>query len=323
MQRWEALSSSLASYTADCKDLCYGHTNAWDLPSLLIKPVQRCLKYPLFIQSLLECTPDDHPDKQQLQVSNTAMLKVAESINEMKRRHDIVARLIRRKTKPGLYGSSRRTSDRAVPTLSAKENSGGFSASLAKKFRRQSRIKASDAAPALVVPGTDQDFDDLLVKFEAKYRNLQAFTVESKAWSKSVRATMVNLLQVSLAWKSVSNLSGLDSSSDALRSSRTIDHFAVGFVRHSIEDQWRSLDQDIRKAIVPRVHQLLDLFSGPRNAIAGQPTAIDQCFTHQADILWFVQLAIIAKARANRKSQRKIMLSSRSMHLPTMRSTIS
>lgn len=270
MQRWESLADSLASYDRDCKDMCYGHTNAWDLPSLLIKPVQRCLKYPLFIQSLLECTPDGHPDKTSLQLSNTAMLKVAENINEMKRRHEIVGKLIKRKARPGLYGSTRRGSDKAVQQAKKTPSGSSFTSSLSKKFKRCSRIGLPDASATATVPEPDEEFENLLIQLETKHRVIQSFILDTKSWSKSIRAAMVSLLQLSLAWKNLSSLSGQDNSNEAGQSSRTIDHFAVSVVRSTVEDQWRDMDQEIRKTLIPRAAQVLELFSSPRSAIASE-----------------------------------------------------
>lgn len=42
--RLQELEPSLRGYFAECKTLSHGRTGAWDLGSLLIKPVQRCLK---------------------------------------------------------------------------------------------------------------------------------------------------------------------------------------------------------------------------------------------------------------------------------------
>lgn len=42
--RLQELEPTLRGYFAECKTLSHGRTGAWDLGSLLIKPVQRCLK---------------------------------------------------------------------------------------------------------------------------------------------------------------------------------------------------------------------------------------------------------------------------------------
>ncbi|CAG8522080.1 9306_t:CDS:10 [Funneliformis mosseae] len=65
-----------------CKNLCEGRTRSWDIASLLIKPVQRVLKYPLLLQLAFE-----------------EIQKVAENINEIKRRKDIVEKIVGSKKK--------------------------------------------------------------------------------------------------------------------------------------------------------------------------------------------------------------------------------
>ncbi|CAH1786582.1 unnamed protein product [Owenia fusiformis] len=62
----------------------------FDIGSLLIKPVQRVLKYPLLLNELLKSTEDSHPDKEGLIKAMTGMTNVAQYINEYKRRKDLV-----------------------------------------------------------------------------------------------------------------------------------------------------------------------------------------------------------------------------------------
>ncbi|XP_060600794.1 dynamin-binding protein-like isoform X2 [Ruditapes philippinarum] len=62
----------------------------FDLEALLIKPVQRILKYPLLLNELLKSTEDEHPDKKEVMIAIKAMTDVASAINEYKRRKDLV-----------------------------------------------------------------------------------------------------------------------------------------------------------------------------------------------------------------------------------------
>ncbi|KAI6661385.1 hypothetical protein LOD99_9968 [Oopsacas minuta] len=66
------------------------HVQCWDLPSILIKPMQRILKYPLLLGDLVKYTEDDHPDKKHLISASKLMGEVANQINEVKRRKDLV-----------------------------------------------------------------------------------------------------------------------------------------------------------------------------------------------------------------------------------------
>lgn len=57
--------------------------------SLLIKPVQRVMKYPLLLGELWQATPEDHPDYRPLQEALTATKIINVNINEFRRRKDI------------------------------------------------------------------------------------------------------------------------------------------------------------------------------------------------------------------------------------------
>lgn len=83
-------------YLNECKKLCQGRTNAWDLPSLLIKPVQRCLKYSLLLDQIIKYTEADDPDLSSLIQARDGMVAVADGINETKRRHEVVGEMIGR-----------------------------------------------------------------------------------------------------------------------------------------------------------------------------------------------------------------------------------
>ncbi|KAM9856625.1 rho guanine nucleotide exchange factor 38 [Aulostomus maculatus] len=67
-----------------------GKPNLLDMGSLLIKPVQRIMKYPLLLGELWQTTPEDHPDHLPLQEAFTAAKIINVNINEFKRRKDIV-----------------------------------------------------------------------------------------------------------------------------------------------------------------------------------------------------------------------------------------
>jgi hypothetical protein len=74
-------------------------THAWDLASLLIKPVQRLLKYPLLLGAILDETPDSHGDKENLRKAKAKMEEVARGVNEGRRRWEVVKEVLT--AKPG------------------------------------------------------------------------------------------------------------------------------------------------------------------------------------------------------------------------------
>ncbi|XP_060822465.1 dynamin-binding protein-like isoform X1 [Bombus pascuorum] len=66
----------------------------FDMSSILIKPVQRILKYPLILYELVKCTDDNHPDKSTVEEAWKTMTAVASHINEYKRRKDLVSKYL-------------------------------------------------------------------------------------------------------------------------------------------------------------------------------------------------------------------------------------
>ncbi|KAJ3268442.1 Rho guanine nucleotide exchange factor 38 [Terramyces sp. JEL0728] len=75
-------SSKIANFIKQSNKKLHGKTTSWDLNSLLIKPVQRILKYPLLLKRLLEETQASHPDYKNIQKSLALMGQVADSINK-------------------------------------------------------------------------------------------------------------------------------------------------------------------------------------------------------------------------------------------------
>lgn len=61
-----------------------GFARAESSRRLLIKPIQRCLKYPLLLQQIIELTDGDHPDYFNLQRARANMVAVADAINEVR-----------------------------------------------------------------------------------------------------------------------------------------------------------------------------------------------------------------------------------------------
>ncbi|XP_035494442.2 rho guanine nucleotide exchange factor 38 [Scophthalmus maximus] len=81
-----------------------GKPNLLNMGSLLIKPVQRVMKYPLLLGELWQATPEDHPDNRPLQEAFTAAKIINVNINEFKRRKDMVMKYKRLEDEGTLRG---------------------------------------------------------------------------------------------------------------------------------------------------------------------------------------------------------------------------
>lgn len=195
------------------------------------------------------------------------MLKVAEDINELKRRQELVGRIVKPRVKSDSHSAVRRGSGGASKGRSASSEltSSKSSRSLTSRFKRTSSAKMRTDPP----PARDPAFDALLAQLDAKHKAIYTFLPEAKAWAKAVRAMIVALLQLTLVWKGVVLAMPGEEGNDG-RSSRTIDYFASMVVKPIIEGPWHDLDQEIRGPLAQRVSQLLDLFRNPRAVIASR-----------------------------------------------------
>ncbi|GFR63555.1 dynamin-binding protein-like [Elysia marginata] len=81
---------AVTDYINERLDKMREQINVFDFAGVLIKPVQRILKYPLLLNELLKNTEPDHPDKVDIMDAIKAMTDVAKAINEYKRRKDLV-----------------------------------------------------------------------------------------------------------------------------------------------------------------------------------------------------------------------------------------
>ena len=83
----------------ECHEYARDITDAWNLPTLLIKPSQRLLKYPLLLSELLKVTPSDHPDHDGLKQALENVKKACDRIDAAKERSILIDQVANRKRK--------------------------------------------------------------------------------------------------------------------------------------------------------------------------------------------------------------------------------
>ncbi|OIW34482.1 hypothetical protein CONLIGDRAFT_6637 [Coniochaeta ligniaria NRRL 30616] len=86
-------------WLSECNEVAKELTTAWNLDSLLIKPMQRITKYPNLIAQLLEYTPPDHPDREALVTAKMALENAILDINKTKKNFELVGQIVGRKRK--------------------------------------------------------------------------------------------------------------------------------------------------------------------------------------------------------------------------------
>ncbi|KAH7035078.1 uncharacterized protein B0I36DRAFT_87662 [Microdochium trichocladiopsis] len=83
----------------ECNEVARDLTKAWNLDSLLIKPMQRITKYPNLLIQLLGETPADHLDRPALLAAKEQLETAIEEINKTKKNFELVGQIVGRKRK--------------------------------------------------------------------------------------------------------------------------------------------------------------------------------------------------------------------------------
>ncbi|ODA81807.1 hypothetical protein RJ55_00311 [Drechmeria coniospora] len=91
--------STVKMWLSECNEVAKDLTAAWDLDSLLIKPMQRITKYPNLIVTLLQHTPQDHPDREALMAAKESLENSIIEINKTKKNFELVGQIVGRKRK--------------------------------------------------------------------------------------------------------------------------------------------------------------------------------------------------------------------------------
>ncbi|KAJ9366186.1 hypothetical protein DTO282E5_9125 [Paecilomyces variotii] len=155
----------VAIWLKECREWASDLTSAWNLDSLLVKPVQRILKYPLLLTELLNATPEDHPDRAAIMAALEGVTNISVKINEMKKRADVVGQVVSRK---------RKESDVRV----------GLSKAFGRrteKFRQQ--VGLSDMFE-------DKTYDILAQKFSDSFFQLQVVMRDVEMYTQEVQSSM-------------------------------------------------------------------------------------------------------------------------------------
>ncbi|KAK5628083.1 hypothetical protein RRF57_003801 [Xylaria bambusicola] len=152
----------------ECNEVARELTRAWNLDSLLIKPMQRITKYPNLLIQLLHETPTDHPDRTSLEAAKVAVENAIEEINKTKKNFELVGQIVSRR---------RKESDVKV----------GFARAFGKRVDR--------LQPTSNKPSEDAEYLKLHEKFGDDYLRLQVVLRDVEFYTRQVTEHVHEFLQ--------------------------------------------------------------------------------------------------------------------------------
>ncbi|CAN8010132.1 unnamed protein product [Ixodes pacificus] len=214
-------------------------TNCFDLPSVLIRPVQRILKYPLLLNELNKSTEEGHPDKVMLAQAMEKMSDVATSINEFKRRKDLV---------------SKYRKDPSESTLSRRLAKLNLHSVLKKSSRFGVRLSSTFGLTAVE---KDEQFERTEREFRLLEKALKLFLKNLGVFCDQMKESVQVSLQLSedlvLFYRDRSSVPEVD----RYRS-----------VQHAICAQhWQEFATSVERDVESVLKQLLQMFGGPGKLI--------------------------------------------------------
>lgn len=269
-------SSRTADFLKECTDVARRYTNAWDLASLLIKPVQRMLKYPLLLQEVVAATSPTHPDYASLTTAVEEMQAIADFINELNRRRDIIKQIV-----SGGSGSA------GGSAASASSSSGGGKLAGAKTLRKKAGTKSRERLqPSLFTGGLattassnaanledDDVYLSLVSAFATLERDIPAFSMRCMDWCQSAKEFQVQQMKLLRQWIQVYTFamaggsSGGDASSDGDDSVAAESQALQAFARlleKAGERVCVDTEKEIRRTVLPALSQIMPIFDSPR-----------------------------------------------------------
>ena len=223
-----------------------GKTEAWDLASMLVKPVQRVLKYPLLIKRLLKDTDSTHFDFDMLQKASEEIDLVADTINQVKKRKDTVQKYVQQKQNTNVIHG------------------------LTKKLNRSAqKIKNVISTSDDELDKTETTLSDYCEQFNAFYDKIHLLEASLWTWIESLRG---NISLTELAQHDAKFLSAAQSlhelSSDTRKGllRKYLDVNMQAHVTEAINDSVADIDKahQIRKKIIPIIGVLLNQFVSPK-----------------------------------------------------------
>jgi hypothetical protein len=172
----------LLGWVMACFQHCPNLTSAWDLDSLLIKPVQRMLRYPLLLDDLISKTSTDHPDLAQLKAASESIKQIAARVELAKKRQATL---------------------RAATSEGKKEkNKGRLGKTIVKAFiSNKDRAKTLQEASQIF---EDREYNQITQKFGGHFFQIQIVIRDFDQYLDAINEQMLSLNSVMLGFITVS-----------------------------------------------------------------------------------------------------------------------
>lgn len=217
-----------AAFLNDCWSRIKPHTHAWNLDSMLIKPVQRITKYPLLFDDLLACTTPVHPDYFRIRTAAEMAKGLAREIDDAKRRKDVVAGVIKKlpsgsspiggKTDTGgkarkglkLFGVNKKNASNLTLASTSSSTAGSRVASASSTMGMSTTTLVDTAPPPDILPASLAYHRDLSGKLDAADICVKKTGKEIVLWTAAAKEVFVAQESLIRTWMRIVRLEESD-----------------------------------------------------------------------------------------------------------------
>lgn len=237
LEKYKTMPAAQAVFDKAMETLRYQVT-CFNVGSVLIKPVQRLLKYPLMLNELIKCTEDQHKDKSDLLQAVKVYTNMASEINEKKRRKDLVSKYL---------GDGTSTLARRMAKINYH--------SIAKKSSRLS-AKLSSTLGLSMAP-KDEFFLERERSFRSLEKTLSMFLKNLDNLLNNLQEEVVDLFYLSEIMGAFYNDRRNDQDVDEFRTTQ----------RLIMNQYWQDFKTVVERRVTTPLLALLELFQGPSKLI--------------------------------------------------------
>ncbi|KAL1412485.1 hypothetical protein Q8F55_000230 [Vanrija albida] len=248
-----------AAYLNDCWLRVKSRTHAWNLDSMLIKPVQRITKYPLLFDDLLSCTSPSHPDYHHIRVAAEQARALALEIDDAKRRKDVITSVIRKS--PSIPSVNK---DTKLP------GPGGRLLAL-RRFKKDKSPSMSGSStpgdsggiPLDISPYAQSQLKELVNRLEEGEQNVRKVGKEMLEWASTTKILLTSEGEVNNDFWKLYSLSGAAPSE---RPQAKIEAY------HNVQKEilatvWTEMNSEVCNSIMLMLGKLLDATKNPMTII--------------------------------------------------------
>ena len=246
---------ALTAYLAHTRTLAQSLTHAWDLPSLLIKPVQRLLKYSLLLGAVIDETPATHGDKANLKMARERMEAVAHGVNEGRRRREVVKEVLTG-TPVKKIGEQQKAKKKGLNVnVATSVNLGRMKTLRTVSWKSREGIDSNEETERVAMLGVELRETDAFIRQIAK---------DAVACGKSVTALMEKLREWAFCFGRVIDVSG-NQGSDAFEA-------FLDVIRDRLLPMCGELENVIEDRLISQLARLRDSSDAPERLLEAMYT---------------------------------------------------